>query len=100
MSFTKGCYPGQEPIARLHYRGKVNRSLQALEVEGAEPGDEIRHGEKVVGRVTSAVGDRALGYVRVDVPEDAELERRGERQNRSGAPCVGTTRWGEFGEWS
>jgi folate-binding protein YgfZ len=73
VSFTKGCYPGQEPIARLHYRGKVNRSLQALEVEGAEPGDEIRHGEKVVGRVTSAVGDRALGYVRVDVPEDAEL---------------------------
>ena len=73
VSFTKGCYPGQEPIARLHYRGKVNRSLQALEVEGAEPGDEIRHGDKVVGRVTSAVGDRALGYVRVDVPEDAEL---------------------------
>src|SRR5689334_9182987 len=36
VSFTKGCYPGQEPIARLHYRGKVNRSLRALEVEGAE----------------------------------------------------------------
>ena len=44
-----------------------------LDVEGAEPGDEIRHGEKVVGRVTSAVADRALGYVRVEVPDDAEL---------------------------
>jgi folate-binding protein YgfZ len=73
VSFTKGCYPGQEPIARLHYRGKVNRSLRALEVEGAEPGDEIRYGDKVVGRVTSAVADRALGYVRVEVPAEAEL---------------------------
>jgi len=73
ISFTKGCYPGQEPIARLRYRGKVNRALRVLEVEGAEPGDEIRVAEKVVGRVTSAVGDRALGYVRVEVPEGADL---------------------------
>ena len=73
VSFTKGCYPGQEPIARLRHRGKVNRSLRVLEVEGAEPGDEVRHGEKVVGRITSAVVDRALGYVRVEVPDDAEL---------------------------
>jgi tRNA-modifying protein YgfZ len=73
VSFTKGCYPGQEPIARLRYRGKVNRSLRVLEVEGAEAGDEVRHGEKVVGRVTSAVRDRALGYVRVEVSDDAEL---------------------------
>jgi folate-binding protein YgfZ len=73
VSFTKGCYPGQEPIARLHYRGKVNRALRVLDVEGAEPGDEIRHGEKVVGRITSAVADRALGYVRVEVPDAAEL---------------------------
>jgi len=73
VSFTKGCYPGQEPIARLHHRGKVNRSLRVLDVEGAEPGDEVRHGEKVVGRITSAVADRALGYVRVEVPDDAEL---------------------------
>jgi folate-binding protein YgfZ len=73
VSFTKGCYPGQEPIARLRYRGKVNRRLRVLEVAGAEPGDEVRHGEKVVGRITSAVADRALGYVRVEIPDDAEL---------------------------
>src|SRR5436190_23545297 len=71
ISFTKGCYPGQEPIARLHYRGKVNRGLRVLAVEGAEPGDEVRHGDKIVGRVTSAVADRALGYVRAEVPDDA-----------------------------
>ena len=73
ISFTKGCYPGQEPIARLHHRGHVNRRLRVLDVESANPGDEIRLGEKVVGRVTSAVPGRALGYVRVDVPIDADL---------------------------
>ncbi|HYZ79397.1 MAG TPA: hypothetical protein VE596_18700 [Gaiellaceae bacterium] len=73
VSFTKGCYPGQEPIARLHYRGKVNRRLRRLEVETATPGDEILWNEKVVGRVTSVVPGRALGYVRAEVPEDAVL---------------------------
>jgi len=77
ISFTKGCYPGQEPIARLHYRGHVNRRLRVLDVESAQPGDEIRLGEKVVGRVTSAVADKALGYVRVEVPDDAELDVAG-----------------------
>jgi folate-binding protein YgfZ len=75
VSFTKGCYPGQEPIARLHYRGHVNRRLRVLAVEGDPPlpDTEIRLGEKVVGRVTSAVPGRALGYVRTEVPDDAEL---------------------------
>ena len=73
ISFTKGCYPGQEPIARLHHRGHPNRRLRVIEVEAASPGDEILRGEKVVGRVTSAVPGRALGYVRREVPDDAEL---------------------------
>jgi tRNA-modifying protein YgfZ len=73
VSFTKGCYPGQEPIARLHHRGKVNRRLRVLEAESAEPGAEIVWNEKIVGRVTSAVPGSALGYVRVEVPEDAVL---------------------------
>jgi folate-binding protein YgfZ len=79
ISFTKGCYPGQEPIARLHHRGHVNRRLRLLDVESAQPGDEIRVGDKVVGRVTSAVPRRALGYVRVDVSDDADLRIRGAR---------------------
>jgi folate-binding protein YgfZ len=75
ISFTKGCYPGQEPIARQHYRGKVNRRLRVLEVEGAPPAAEtpVVLGEKDVGRVTSAVPGLALAYVRVEVPDDAEL---------------------------
>jgi folate-binding protein YgfZ len=74
VSFTKGCYPGQEPIARLHYRGRPNRRLHVLEVEHASPGDEIVHEGKTAGRVTSAVPGWALGYVRREVPEDAVLE--------------------------
>ena len=80
VSLTKGCYPGQEPIARLHYRGHANRGLRVLAVEGEElpgPDAELSLGEKVVGRVTSAArangGIVALAYVRAEVPADAEL---------------------------
>jgi folate-binding protein YgfZ len=73
ISFTKGCYPGQEPVARLHYRGHPNRRLRRLVVPAAKPGDEIELDGKVVGRVTSAVPGRALGYVRREVPDDAAL---------------------------
>src|SRR5438477_7233009 len=76
VSFTKGCYPGQEPIARQHYRGKVNRRLRVLDVEGPPPEPEtaVVFDQREVGRVTSAVPGLALAYVRVEVPEDAELK--------------------------
>ncbi len=74
ISFTKGCYPGQEPIARLHHRGHPNRTLRRLGVETAAPDDEIRYGDKAVGRITSAVPGIALGYVRTEVPARAELD--------------------------
>ena len=77
VSFTKGCYPGQEPIARQHYRGKVNRRLRVLEVDDALVDAEVVHGEKGVGRVTSAVPGLALAFVRVEVPDDAELSVAG-----------------------
>jgi folate-binding protein YgfZ len=74
VSFTKGCYPGQEPIARLHYRGKANRALRILDVDGVpESETQVLLGDKVVGRITSSVPGRALAYVRTDVPEDAKL---------------------------
>ena len=73
ISFDKGCYPGQEPIARLRHRGHVNRRLRVLDVAAATPGDEVLHGDKAVGRVTSAVPGVALAYVRTEVPDDAEL---------------------------
>ena len=74
ISFTKGCYPGQEPVARQHYRGKVNRRLRVLEVEGLqEPETPVVLDGKEVGRITSAVPGLALAYVRSEVPENAEL---------------------------
>jgi folate-binding protein YgfZ len=78
IAFDKGCYPGQEPVARLHYRGHPNRGLRVLRLDAVPEYDaELVHDGKVVGRVTSAVetddGVVALAYVRVEVPDDAEL---------------------------
>ena len=79
VDFSKGCYPGQEPIARLHYRGHANRGLRVLALdELPEVESEIVHEGKTVGRITSAAkqadGAVALAYVRREVPDDAELQ--------------------------
>ncbi|TML95933.1 MAG: hypothetical protein E6G10_27470 [Actinobacteria bacterium] len=80
ISFSKGCYPGQEPVARLHYRGHPNRGLRVLELADVPEYDaELVHDGKVVGRVTSAARRTdgsvvALAYVRAEVPDDTRLE--------------------------
>ena len=67
ISFTKGCYPGQEVIIRILHRGhgRVARRLVGLSIGGKNEvparGDTLRAGEKEVGRVTSAVLSPALG---------------------------------------
>jgi len=59
ISFSKGCYPGQEPIARLHYRGHVNRKLQVVEL------DEEARVERVTSSARRPDGSVvALAYVR------------------------------------
>jgi len=64
VSFTKGCYIGQETVARLHYKGKPNRHLRGLRFSApATPGDTLRVGEKEVGTVGSAAVSPALGPV-------------------------------------
>jgi tRNA-modifying protein YgfZ len=82
VSFTKGCYPGQEPIARLHYRGHANRRLAVVDVaDGALllAETELTLDGKAVGRVTSAVPGLALAYVRSQVPAGAALDAGGVR---------------------
>jgi tRNA-modifying protein YgfZ len=70
VSFTKGCYVGQETVARLHWKGKPNRHLRGLRLsETAGGGEELRLGEKSVGRIGTAVvsprhGPIALAIVR------------------------------------
>jgi folate-binding protein YgfZ len=78
VSFAKGCFPGQEPVARLHSRGHVNRKLRVLELDGpARPGEAVRFEGREVGRITSAVEGFALAYVRTEVGDDPELEVAG-----------------------
>jgi folate-binding protein YgfZ len=73
ISFRKGCYLGQETVARIDALGHVNKKLVGLRFAGAEvpaPGAELKAGEQVVGQVTSATflprfgGAVALAYMR------------------------------------
>lgn len=79
VSFSKGCYPGQEPVARLHFRGHPNRGLRVLELDELPERDApLLHDDREVGRVTSAARRAdgtvvALAYVRTEVPDDAAL---------------------------
>jgi tRNA-modifying protein YgfZ len=64
VSFTKGCYVGQETVARLHYRGKPNRHLRGLRLSApVAGGEELRLGERAVGRVGSVALSPALGPI-------------------------------------
>jgi folate-binding protein YgfZ len=79
VSYTKGCYLGQETVARVHFRGHVNRVLRGLVWRGAElPATDVRQGGKVVGRVTSGLttGDAgvALGILRREVEPGATVQ--------------------------
>jgi len=79
VSFEKGCYIGQEPVARLHYRGKPNRQLRGLALSApVEAGSALLLGEKEVGRVGSACvsptrGPIGLAIVRREAEPGAEL---------------------------
>ena len=83
VSFTKGCYVGQETVARLFYRGKPNRHLRGLTLsEHVAAGAELRLGEKVVGRLTSSLvsptfGPIALALVRREAGPGDTLEVAG-----------------------
>ncbi len=64
VSFTKGCYVGQETAARLHYRGKPNRHLRGLRLsEPVATGEPLRLGEREVGRVGTSVVSPAHGPI-------------------------------------
>ncbi|HEX2105876.1 MAG TPA: glycine cleavage T C-terminal barrel domain-containing protein [Solirubrobacteraceae bacterium] len=73
VSFTKGCYVGQETVARLHWRGKPNRQLRGLRLSAPAPtGAPLRLGEREVGRLGSVAvsprfGPIALAIVRREV---------------------------------
>jgi folate-binding protein YgfZ len=64
VSFTKGCYVGQETVARLYYKGKPNRHLRGLRLSApAATGDRLSLGERSVGEVGSAAVSPRLGPI-------------------------------------
>jgi tRNA-modifying protein YgfZ len=74
VSFTKGCYVGQETVARLFYRGKPNRQLRGLRLGApAKSGDALEFEDRAVGHVASVAesprfGQIALALVRREAP--------------------------------
>lgn len=79
VSFTKGCYVGQETVARLFYKGKPNRHLRGLRLAGPAPAGATLHlGEREVGRLGSSVvsprlGAVGLALVRREAPPGTEV---------------------------
>ena len=80
VSFTKGCYIGQETVARLHYKGKPNRHLRGLRLEAPVSDDEeIALEARQVGRIGTAVispahGPIALAVIRREAEPGAQVE--------------------------
>ena len=91
ISFEKGCYIGQEIVARMQYRGHPNRLLRGFEITSDAPpqsGDRLFDGDKEIGWLTSAVVSPTLGktigmgYVRVaftDEGSQVEVQTAGSR---------------------
>ena len=83
VNFQKGCYPGQEIVARTHYLGKPNRRMYKVEILAEEnflPGTNIyskEEGEQAVGKIVSSVR-----YTRDNV--DALIVLRTEKENNNG----------------
>src|SRR3954449_12367472 len=79
VSFTKGCYVGQETVARLHYKGKPNRHLRGLKLsEPGQKGDVVAFGDREVGHLGSTAvspvhGPIALALIRREAAPEAEV---------------------------
>jgi tRNA-modifying protein YgfZ len=87
VSFTKGCYVGQETVARLYYKGKPNRHLRGLRLSGpGERDEELVLGERVVGRVGSVALSPRLGPIAL-----ALVRREAEPGSVVGVGTTGTS---------
>ena len=78
VHYDKGCYVGQEAMAKIHFRGKVNRRLASLTVPPAvAPGTQLTLDDQKVGHVTSSAGARALALIRYNVEPGTQLDAGG-----------------------
>ena len=101
VSTTKGCYTGQEVVARMRSRGRISHRLVGLRGDAMQPlpvGAEVLAGGRRIGEVTSATlsptaGSIALAYLRV--PHDTEgtdVEVEGDRARVAPLPFVPSSR--------
>jgi folate-binding protein YgfZ len=89
ISFDKGCYTGQETVARVHFRGHVNRTLRGLRADAALTSSSTLHGPDgaEVGNVRSSADSPrlaaiALGYVRREIEDGAAVTVRTGNKER------------------
>ncbi len=71
VSFTKGCYVGQEVVSRMEHRATARSRIVTVEFENAVSGKDIRSGDKPIGSVLSSSGNLALALVRIDRLDEA-----------------------------
>ena len=72
ISFDKGCYPGQEIVARTHFRGATRRRTHRF--RAAQPvstGDKVTDGERDIGEVLNAIGTDLLAVIPLEKAEQA-----------------------------
>ena len=74
FSVKKGCYPGQEIVARTHFLGQVKRGLAMFEADAPIPaGAEVRDGERTLGGIVSTAGNIALAVLPLEREANAAL---------------------------
>ena len=89
VSLDKGCYPGQEIVARTHFRGASKRRCLRFEsTEPLSPGDKISDGQRDVGEIVNAIGNDLLAVLPIE-KKDAALEVNGIALRYVALPYIG-----------
>lgn len=99
FSVKKGCYPGQEIVARTHFLGKVKRGIALLEGDAAlQAGDDLLASDAPLGHVvcTASADDRHLALAVVPLEREPSPMRVGDREVREAALQSGLARPAAF----
>ncbi len=84
VSFSKGCFVGQEVVSRMQHRGTARKRVVIVEADKPlQTGSEVMAGQATIGAIGSVAGTRALAFVRLDRVE--EMQRKGEQITAAGA---------------
>ncbi len=87
VSFTKGCFVGQEVVSRMQNRGTARKRIVIVEGDSPlPPDDEVMAGDATLGNIGSVAGNRALALVRLDRAEEAR--NKGEHLTVGGRPIT------------